>query len=297
VTTRRSVLKSMAQASILGVAASPLARNLMAQSSPGPSGPDADAAHAAGTIAGAAVRRCGVQLYTVRGEMQKSVEATLARVASIGYQEVEFAGYFGRTPRQIADALKSNGLTAPSVHVPLGEFSTDVNKTLDTIEAVGHKFAVVPYLDAKDRTLDSYKRLADQFNGWAAASRKRGIQFAYHNHDFEFETMSGEVPYDILLARCDKSLVQFEMDLFWTNKAKRDPLDYFTRHPGRFPLVHVKDMMADGTMTEVGSGAIPFAKYVARASQGGILHYFVEHDNPKDPFASIATSFKALSAL
>lgn len=295
-TSRRSVLKSMAQVSILGAAATPLVRDLMAQSSASPAAPDLLPTGHTGAVS-TAVRRCGVQLYTVRGEMQKSVEATLARVASIGYKEVEFAGYFGRTPKQVADALKANGLTAPSVHVPVNDFLADAGRTLDTVEAVGHKFVVVPYLEAKDRTLDNYKRLADSFNTWAAASRKRGIQFAYHNHDFEFETVGGEIPFDLLLARCDKSLVQFEMDLFWTNKAKRDPLDYFARHPGRFPLVHVKDMKTDGTMTEVGSGAIPFARYVAQASQAGIAHYFVEHDNPKDAFGSIATSFKALSAL
>jgi len=243
------------------------------------------------------VSRCGVQLYTVRSEMQKSLEATLAKVAGIGYTEVEFAGYFGRTPAQVAATLKANGLTSPSVHIPVGELAADANKVLDTMEAVGHKFGVVPYLEAKDRTLDNYKRLADLFNTWAAAMKKRGLQFAYHNHDFEFENVGGEIPFDLLLARCDKTLVQFEMDLFWTNKAKRDPLQYFARHPGRFPLVHVKDMMADGTMTEVGSGAIPFAKYVAQAKQAGIVHYFVEHDNPKDAFASITTSFKALKAL
>lgn len=295
-TSRRSVLKTMAQASLLGAAGAPLVRELLAQPAPGAAGTGAQPL-GEGLARAAAVQRCGVQLYTVRGEMQKSVEATLARVASIGYKEVEFAGYFGRTPKQVADALRANGLTAPSVHIPVNDFLADASKTLDTVEAVGHTFVVVPYLEARDRTLDNYKRLADSFNVWGAASRKRGIQFAYHNHDFEFETVGGEVPFDLLLARCDKALVQFEMDLFWINKAGRNPLDYFARHPGRFPLVHVKDMRADGTMTEVGHGAIPFAQYVRQASQAGIRHYFVEHDNPRDPFASIATSFKALSAL
>lgn len=289
-TTRRDALKTLAQASALGAAATPFVQSLMAMPTPGP---DASLA-----TTPAAVRRCGVQLYTVRGEMQKSVEATLAKVASIGYKEVEFAGYFGRTPRQIADALKANGLTAPSTHIPLAELTKNGYASLDAMATIGHTFAVVPWLAAEDRTsIDKYKRLADQFNEAAAVTRKRGIQFAYHNHDFEFETVDGEIPYDVLLARCDKGLVQFEMDLFWTNKAKRNPLDYFARHAGRFPLVHVKDMTADGTMTEVGAGAIPFASYIAKAAQGGIQHYFVEHDNPKDAFGSITTSFKALSAL
>lgn len=244
-----------------------------------------------------AVKPVGVQLYTVRDQMEKNVEATLAKVASIGYKEVEFAGYFNRTPAQIARTLKTNGLTSPSVHIPVGEILKAPTAALDAMETIGHKFAVMPWVDPKERTLDHYKRFVDQFNEAAALTKKRGIQFAYHNHDFEFETVGGQVPYELLLERCDKELVKFEMDLFWMNKAKQNPLTYFARFPGRFPLVHVKDMTAGGEMTEVGAGVIPFKSYFAKASQAGIQHYFVERDNPTDSLASIATSFKALSAL
>lgn len=288
--SRREALKRLTQLSALGLAAPTIARGLLAQ----PVAPDAGLPSGAGAM----VNRCGVQLYTVRGEMQKSVEATLARVASIGYKEVEFAGYFGRTPKQVADALKANGLTAPSTHISLGELAGNTSKVLDVMGAIGHKYAVVPSLDASDRgALDEYRRIADQFNALGAVTKQRGIQFAYHNHDFEFASIDGGVPYDVLLSRCDRALVMFEMDLYWINKAGRNPMDYFARYQGRFPLVHVKDMKRDGTMTEVGAGTLPFAKYVSKGPQAGIVHYFVEHDNPADPFASIAASYKALSAL
>lgn len=294
-TSRREALKRLTQASALGLVASPLLNELFAQSSLAAAG---SPLAGDGASSSAAMKRCGVQLYTIRGEMEKNVEAALAKVASIGYKEVEFAGYFGRTPKQIADALKANGLSAPSVHIPVGMILKDPTAALDAMETIGHKYAIMPYLDAAERkTLDQYKKVADQLNEAGALTKKRGIQMAYHNHDFEFETVGGEIPYDLLLARCDTHLVQFEMDLFWTNKAKRDPLAYFSKHPGRFPCVHVKDMKADGTMTEVGSGTIPFAQYIAKAGQAGIKHYFVEHDNPKDAYASITASFKALSAL
>jgi sugar phosphate isomerase/epimerase len=294
VTTRREALARLAQVSALGFAAGPLLKSLGAQE-----GGDA-AAHglaADGVDAAAAVKPVGVQLYTVRDQMQKDVEATLAKVASIGYKDVEFAGYFDRTPTQIARTLKTNGLTSPSVHIPVGEILKAPTAALDAMETIGHKFAVMPWVDPKERTLDHYKRFADQFNEAAALTTKRGIQFAYHNHDFEFETVGGQVPYELLLERCDRELVKFEMDLFWMNKAKQNPLTYFARFPGRFPLVHVKDMTAGGEMTEVGAGVIPFKSYFAKASQAGIQHYFVERDNPTDSYASIATSFKALSAL
>lgn len=294
-TSRREALKRLTQASALGLVAAPFLNDLMAQSA---FAADGTAPRADGPAPAAAIKRCGVQLYTIRGEMEKGVEAALARVAAIGFKEVEFAGYFGRTPTQIAAALKANGLTAPSLHIPVAMILKDPNAMLDSMETIGHKFAIMPYLDANERkTLDQYKKVADQLNEAGALTKKRGIQMAYHNHDFEFETLEGEVPYDLFLARCDKDLVHFELDLFWANKAKRDPLAYFAKHPGRFPCVHVKDMTADGTMTEVGAGRIPFAQYFAKASQAGIKHYFVEHDNPKDPYASITASFKALSAL
>ncbi len=87
------------------------------------------------------------------------------------------------------------------------------------------------------------------------------------------------------------------MDLYWTAKAGKNPLDFFAAHPGRFPLVHVKDMKGDVSMTEVGSGTIRFARIFAKAKQAGIKHYYVEHDQPKDAFASITTSYKALAAM
>lgn len=251
-----------------------------------------------GLLPSVAVKRCGVQLYTIRGEMEKGVEAALAKVAGIGYKEVEFAGYFGRTPRQIAQLLKTNGLTSPAVHMPVSDILKDPNAALDALQTIGHTYAIMPYLDVRERdTIAKYHKLADQLNEAGALTRKRGIQMAYHNHDFEFQLTDGKVPYDELLARCDKQLVQFEMDLFWTNKAGKDPLAYFAKYPGRFACVHVKDMKADGSMTEVGSGKIPFASYFAKASEAGIKHYFVEHDNPADPWASITTSYKALAAL
>jgi len=295
VTSRREALKRLTQASALGLVASPLLNELFAQT-----GDDAlaRASRADATAAPKAVKRCGVQLYTIRGEMEKGVEASLARVARIGYKEVEFAGYFGRTPKQIADALKANGLTSPSVHIPVSEILKNPNATLDALETIGHRYAIMPFVDVRDRdTIAKYEKLADQLNEAGALTKKRGIQMAYHNHDFEFQLTDGKIPFHVLLERCDTSLVQFEMDLFWTNKAGRNPLDYFAKYPGRFPCVHVKDMKSDGSMTDVGSGTIPFASYFARASQAGIKHYYVEFDNPPDAWASITTSFKALSAL
>ncbi len=243
------------------------------------------------------VSRPGLQLYTVRSEMQKSVDATLARLAQIGYKELEFAGYFGKTPAQIAALLKQNGLTAPSAHIPREVMGKGWDKALDDAATIGHQWVVIPYLQEPERkSADQYKALAAQMNVAAAAAKKRGINFAYHNHDFEFIPFGATNGHEILMKECDAALVKFELDLFWVTKAGKDVAAYLGQNAARFPLVHVKDMKVDGTMTEVGSGTIPFQKIFA-ASKGGIKHFFVEHDNPGNAFESVTTSIAALRGL
>ncbi|MFV1979998.1 MAG: sugar phosphate isomerase/epimerase family protein, partial [Rhodothermia bacterium] len=124
-----------------------------------------------------------------------------------------------------------------------------------------------------------------------------GIRFAYHNHDFEFADLEGQVPYDLLLERTEPDFVAMEIDLYWIRAVGHEPLPYFEQYPGRFKLCHVKDMDLAGAMTEVGSGIIDFASDFGQASLAGLEHFFVEHDDPTDPLASIATSFEGLKAL
>jgi sugar phosphate isomerase/epimerase len=246
-------------------------------------------------VGAALVTPVGVQLYTVREEMKKSVEKTLERIAQIGYREVEFAGYYDRTPKQIVATLKANRLAAPASHTPLEAMRKDWNKTLDAASEIGHHYLVCPWIPEEERqSVDNYRRIAGDLNKAAEAAKARGISFAYHNHDFEFQPLAGTIGYDVLLAETDPKLVKMEMDLYWITKGGRDPIQYFEKYPGRFGLVHVKDVKADGEMTEVGAGTIPFAKIFAKARTAGIEHYFVEHDNPKDPFASIAASYQAI---
>lgn len=243
--------------------------------------------------------RIGVQLYTVRGEMEKDFEGTLARVAAIGYNDVEFAGYFGHTPADVRAILDRHGLAAPAVHV--GAIAPDALATaLDAAHVIGHRYLVVPWIPAERRqTLDGWKRVAADFNRAAAAAQAAGVQFAYHNHDFEFTPVEGRVPYDVLLAETDAKLVQLEIDLYWITKAGHDPLAYFARWPGRVPLVHVKDSAGppDHRMVDVGAGKIDFRTIFARGAQAGLRHAVVEHDEPPDPFASIKASYDYLKRL
>lgn len=240
----------------------------------------------------------GMQLYTVRSAMEESVERTLARVAQAGYDEVEFAGDFDRSPQEIRRALDDTGLRAPSTHLQVDLLERDWEATVDLAATIGHEYLVVPSMPPALRTaLDGYRQAADRFNRLGEAARAAGLTFGYHNHDFEFAMLEGRRPYDVLLQETDPALVTLELDLYWITKAGGDPLAYFRDHAGRFALVHVKDMAADGAMADVGAGSIDFATLFSRSSQAGIRHYFVEHDHPADPFVSIATSYRYLHDL
>lgn len=239
----------------------------------------------------------GIQLYTVRRLMNNAPADTLTALAEIGYREVQLAGLYGKTAREFRGLLDAAGLSAPSSHIGLAPLRTQLERTLDDAEVLGHRWIIVPWLDQKDRTLDALKGVCDEFNLIAEAVQKRGMRFGYHNHDFEFTPIDGVLPFDLMLERTDPKLVFFELDLFWLRKGGRDPLDLFTKYPGRFPSLHVKDMTADGRMVNVGEGVIDFARIFAQAQRAGIEHYFVEHDNPEQPLQDVAASFKGVQAL
>jgi sugar phosphate isomerase/epimerase len=247
----------------------------------------------------ARLEKIGLQLYTVRDQMKADFEGTLARVAEIGYKEVEFAGYFNHSPADVRAILDRHGLSAPSTHV--GDMSPDAWKaSLDAAHAIGHEYIVVPWIPVERRkTLDDWRQVAADFNRAAKAANDAGIQFAYHNHDFEFPKVEGQVPYDVLLQSTDPKLVQLEIDLYWITKAGQDPLAYFSRWPGRIPLVHVKDSAGppDHKMVDAGQGKIDWKRIFAKKDQAGIKHAFVEHDQPPQPFEDIATSARFLKAL
>lgn len=244
--------------------------------------------------------KIGVQLYTLRQEMERDFEGTLRRVAGIGFQEVEFAGYFHRTPKQVHDLLAELKLGSPSAHMPYESLETNWQEILDQAREIGHEYVLIAWTPEEERrTLDDWKRIAAKFNRAAEAARRSGLKFGYHNHNFEFVPIDGKVPFDVLLAETDPGLVRIEMDLYWITLAGGDPLVYFQQFPGRFPMVHVKDLKK-GTppqMVDVGAGDINFKAILARREQAGIQHFFVEHDEPPDAWASVAASYRYLRGL
>ncbi len=258
------------------------------------------------------IDKVGVQLYTVRDMMKDDFDGTIAKVAKIGYKEVEFAGYFGRTGQQVRAAVDKNGLKAVSTHVQYDELDDKFPSVVETSKVIGLEYIVCPWIPEELRkSPDIWKQAADKFNKCGELSKKAGMQFAYHNHWFEFLPVNGKLPYDELLKLCDAKLVKMEMDLCWITAAGGDPLKYFRENPGRFPLVHVKDLkkkpaVIEGggqnfgdtvDLTSVGDGIIDWKKIFAHADQAGIKHYIVEHDKPTDAIASITASYDYLSKL
>lgn len=255
------------------------------------------------------IDKVDVQLYTVRDLMKDDFEGTIAKVAQIGYKEVEFAGYFGRTGKQVREVLDKNGLKAPSTHVQYDELDDKFPSVIETSKEIGLEYIICPWIPEELRkSPDIWKQASEKFNRCGEASKKAGMQFGYHNHWFEFLPTNGKLPYDELLAMCDANLVKMEMDLCWIIVAGGDPVKYFEKHPGRFPLVHVKDfktqpkITSGGSqnfgdtvdLTEVGSGKVDWKRIFAHSEQAGIKHYIVEHDHPKEPLESIKKSYEYL---
>lgn len=241
--------------------------------------------------------RIGIQLYTLRSLLDKDFEGVLKKLAALGYKEFEFAGYYERKPKELRKFLDDLGVKAPSTHQGLAVFEQKMDWLIETAKILGHEYVVCPWISPEMRTMDNYKKLAASFNQIGAACQKAGLRFAYHNHDFEFETIDGQIPFEVLLAETDPKLVFMELDLFWIKKAGKDALAYFEKAPGRYALCHVKDMDANGKMTEVGKGQIDFGKIFAQAKLAGLKHFFVEHDQPEEPLQSVATSAQHLKAL
>ena len=240
----------------------------------------------------------GIQLYTVRAAMAKDVPGTLQAIAGIGYQEVEFAGYGDQSAQQIRRLLDDLDLQSPSSHMDARRLRENAAELIELAAAIGHDYVTIAWLNPEDRqTIDDYKGWAETFNRVGEACRDSGMRLAYHNHDFEFEPLDGQLPFDVLLDETDADLVDFELDFFWVRKAGQHIVPVLNKAPERFTMAHIKDMDTEGEMADVGAGVIYFAGILGDEAASGLRHLFVEHDQPADPFKSVAISRLALASI
>jgi sugar phosphate isomerase/epimerase len=233
-------------------------------------------------------RPIGLELYTVRDRFAKDPAGTLKKVAAAGYREVEIGP--GAKPAALKEDLHAAGLTAPTGYFNAPKSLEDWKKSVGQAHDYGLQYIVIgdnPVLDAA-----AWRRRAEFFNKCGEVSKQAGIQFCYHAHFHEFAKVDDTTGYDIMLKECSPKLLKMEMDIFWVTYAGADPLHYWQLYPGRFPLLHIKDLRKGvkispqkdpGTsgpnpFAPVGRGRIDWKHIFARVHEAGVKHIFVEQD-------------------
>jgi sugar phosphate isomerase/epimerase len=249
----------------------------------------------------------GVQLYTVRDQAEKDLGAVLAHLGMIGYKTVEtYWNVYTHPAKELRKMIADNGLSVPS-----GHFDYDgLESKLDYAKELGVQYMVCPMLP-KDMwtSADGFKKAADQFNKWGATIQSMGMQFGFHNHNYEFQKFGNETGYDILTKNTDPKLVCLEMDCYWITQAGQDPVAMLKKYGSRIQLLHLKDRKggfptsqtmgeAAEHMTEVGGGTIDWKTILSTAEQTGVKYYFVERDHGDVPaFESLRISYDYLTKL
>ena len=227
------------------------------------------------------IKNVGIQLYSVRKEMLADAVGTLKQLAKIGYKELESArsekgNYYGLQPAEIKKIVTDLGMTLRSGHVHIDQ---DWQRSIDSAAEAGQAYLVCSSLPSKGQTVENYKKVAEAFSKAAEDCKKSNIIFGYHNHEYEFEKENGQVLYDVLLDNTDSSLVTMELDLGWVVASGNDPLKYFEKYPGRFPLWHLKDMDTTKMQsTEFGKGKIKVVELLKNAKKSGAKYIFVEQE-------------------
>jgi len=223
----------------------------------------------------------GVQLYSFRDEMAKDAKGTLEKIAAIGLKKIESARsskglYYGLAPKEMKDTCDALGMKLISGHVAL---DTNFQQTMEEAVASGQEYVICSSMPSKGQTVDNYKKVAEEFNKAGEACKKLGLKFGYHNHEYEFESENREVLYDVLMDHTQADLVHMELDLGWVIVGGKDPLDYFKKYPGRFPLWHLKDMnMTKKESTEFGKGSLDIQTMIANQEASGVKHIFIEQE-------------------
>lgn len=227
-----------------------------------------------------------LQLYTVRDELARDFKGTVRRVAQMGYPGVELAGTGGLSAAEMSDLLAETRLKLAGSHIGLGAFEKELDQVIAFNKAIGNAYVGIPALPGEMRNPAGFRKVAAFMNHIGAQLKQAGLTLYYHNHAFEFDVIEGVRGMDILLKETDADLVKFQCDVYWIYYAGLDPAAFIRAHGGRFPLVHLKDMMGTGaerTFTEVGEGVIQFAPIFSVSETQGVEWYIVEQDRCARP--------------
>jgi sugar phosphate isomerase/epimerase len=248
--------------------------------------PEGDSTDTASNAAAtASIGAFGLQLYTLRDDFPKDPKGVLKKVADMGYTQIEgYEGdkgvFWGMSNTEFKTYLDSIGLTMISSHC---KTDIDFEKKAAEASAIGMKYLIYPY-EGEDKTIDDYKKMADDFNKKGEICKKNNIRFAFHNHAFSFKAINGEFPQDVLMANTDAALVDYEMDIYWVVAAGQDPEAWLKKYPDRFTACHVKDRAKspgkdDGlNSVNLGTGSIDWPKILRTAKDNGMQYYIVEQE-------------------
>ena len=257
----------------------------------------------------------GLQLYTIRDAMAADVPGSLKKVSDLGYKYVELASYsdgkfYGYAPAEFKKMVSDLGMEVLSSHTQVENAGITLDNAkimADAHAELGAQYCIQPWVEEADRNIESYKKMIGDLNEMGRIVKEVGIQFGYHNHNFEFENIDGVVPYyDLFMPEMDADLITMEIDLFWVSKAGQDPVEMFNKYPGRFQLFHMKDMytkeapffdVMKDDISAVGAGVIDFKGIMAAKEIAGMKHLFVEDDNQGNgkPFEALETSINNLT--
>ncbi len=286
-------------------------------------------------------KKIGLQVWSIAKNLASDLEGSLKLLSRIGYKELELfgpypfstdydkasweyiapvlgfskSGYFGLSAREFKQMLDDHGLSTPAMHVGLDTLRNNFGHLAEAAHQLGQAYAGIAAIPEDERlTLDDYKRLADDFNAIGENAIANNLRFFYHNHGYGLQPLDGIVPFDMILERTDPSLVFFEMDIFWHVAGGADPVKYLEENPGRFKLIHIKDMKelvrfsGDGGnpqqwmelfpyITDAGSGTLDLHTILNHASTSGVEHFIVENDVITNVEESLENAFQYLMKL
>ena len=283
----------------------------------------------------------GIQFFSLPKMLDEDFAGSIAMLSGMGYKEAELygpypfstkaaqerwaavtpslgfkgSGFFGHTAGEVKEIFAKNSMRVPSMHTDLDTLEHAMDKLAEAANTLGATYVVLPAIpEDKRKTLDDYKKMADTFNRIGASAKKEGVRFGYHNHGYGLVEMDGKIPLQLIIENTDPSLVWLEMDLFWTVAGGADPIAYITKYPGRYKLMHVKDMSkkvrfsgngGDSKqwielfpyMTTAGSGVLDLKTILPAAQKAGVDHFIVEQDMVKDPQIALKKSYDYISSI
>ena len=285
--------------------------------------------------------KIGIQFFSLPKMLDENLTGALSMLSKIGYKEAELygpysfstpsaierwnavtpslgfkgSGYFGHTAKEMKKLLDDNGFSVPSIHTDLDTLQTRMDKLGEAARVLGNTYVVLPSIPPENRkTLDDYKKMAESFNKIGESAKAQGVKFAYHNHGYGLKEVNGQIPLEIIFSNTDPSLVFFEMDLYWTTAGGGDPIALLEKYKGRYPLMHIKDMVkkvhfsGDGGdpkqwielfpyMTTAGNGVLDLKSIISKAKENGTKHFIVEQDMVKEPEIALKKSFDYLASI